>query len=162
MSDGIWVLKFSYLLGQQWTLSGGTLSVFGGTKCLDVTNGSTTNGNKMQIYSCASGNKNQQFTTSGTTIKWANHNECLDLTDGNTSDGTVVCSSFRVLRFCYSLAYPLILSTGPNVDLHRGPQSSVESFPRRPTHYSHNNQHQYTNDKYTSPCCDVPFHPSRS
>ncbi|KAJ7841857.1 ricin B lectin domain-containing protein, partial [Mycena leptocephala] len=57
---------------QNWTISGSTLQVFG-TKCLDVTNGATTNGNKMQIWTCASGNTNQLWTVSGTTIQWSGH-----------------------------------------------------------------------------------------
>ncbi|KAJ7261128.1 hypothetical protein C8J57DRAFT_986086, partial [Mycena rebaudengoi] len=36
---------------QGWTVSGVNLKIFD-TKCLDVGNGVTTNGNKMQIWTC--------------------------------------------------------------------------------------------------------------
>lgn len=32
-----------------------------GNKCLDVTNGLTVDGTKLQIWTCTSGNTNQQF-----------------------------------------------------------------------------------------------------
>lgn len=46
---------------QQWTFTGGTITVFG-NKCLDVTNGNGTNGNKMQIWTCNANDANQQFS----------------------------------------------------------------------------------------------------
>jgi hypothetical protein len=85
--------------GQSWTLVSGTLQTFG-NKCLDVTSGSTTNGNKMQIYTCSSGNANQLFTTSDSTITWSGKGECLDLTGGSLTDGNVVrCFFFAFLFF---------------------------------------------------------------
>jgi len=73
---------------QAWTVTGGTVQIFG-NKCLDVPNGSTTNGVKMQIYTCFAGNTNQQFTVTGDKrIAWTNKGECLDLTDGNVNPGT--------------------------------------------------------------------------
>jgi len=73
---------------QAWTVSGGSVKIFG-NKCLDVPNGSTTNGVKMQIYTCFAGNTNQQFTvTADERIAWTNKGECLDLTNGSTSPGT--------------------------------------------------------------------------
>lgn len=93
---------------QSWTINGdGTLKVFG-NKCLDVPNGSTTIGQKLQIYTCFAGNTNQQFKlTAGETfpnnvvsnrIVWSKHtNECLDLTDSNLTNGAQMqlwtCSS---------------------------------------------------------------------
>ncbi|KAF7370993.1 Glucooligosaccharide oxidase [Mycena sanguinolenta] len=74
---------------QNWTVTGGTLQLFG-TKCLDVTNGATTNGNKMQIWTCATGNTNQKWTVSGNTIQWTGHSSCLDLTNGVTTNGNVM------------------------------------------------------------------------
>ncbi|KAF7366316.1 Glucooligosaccharide oxidase [Mycena sanguinolenta] len=74
---------------QNWTITGGTLQLFG-TKCLDVTNGVTTNGNKMQIWTCATENTNQMWTVSGNTIQWTGHSSCLDLTNGVTTNGNVM------------------------------------------------------------------------
>ncbi|KAJ7725250.1 hypothetical protein B0H14DRAFT_3002972 [Mycena olivaceomarginata] len=74
---------------QNWTISGGNLKLFG-TKCLDVTGGSTTNGNKLQVWTCASGNTNQLWTVSGNTIQWTSHSSCLDLTDGSVTNGNPI------------------------------------------------------------------------
>ena len=60
---------------------------------LDVTNGNTANGNKMQIYTCSAGNVNQGFSvTTDNRIAWTNHGECLDLTDGSLANGNPVRS----------------------------------------------------------------------
>lgn len=78
--------------GQAWTQTGQTLVVYG-TMCLDVTNGSTANGVKMQIWSCTpgAGDAAQHFTVaSGGNIQWANTAECLDLTDGSTASGNQI------------------------------------------------------------------------
>ncbi|KAJ6485720.1 hypothetical protein C8R45DRAFT_997610 [Mycena sanguinolenta] len=74
---------------QNWTITGGTLQLFG-TKCLDVTNGATTNGNKMQIWTCAQSNTNQMWTVSGNTIQWTGHSNCLDLTGGSVANGNLI------------------------------------------------------------------------
>ncbi|KAJ7451576.1 hypothetical protein FB451DRAFT_1186111 [Mycena latifolia] len=78
--------------GQSWTQNGQTIVVYG-TMCLDVTGGSTTNGAKMQIWSCTpgAGDANQHFTvTSSKSIQWANTAECLDLTGGSLTSGNQV------------------------------------------------------------------------
>jgi hypothetical protein len=47
---------------QKWTFTGGSVKIFDNTKCLDVTGGSTTNGNTLQIWTCSTNNNpNQQF-----------------------------------------------------------------------------------------------------
>jgi len=75
---------------QSWTLSGSTLVAYT-NKCLDVTSGSTANGNKMQVYTCAAGNTNQQFSiTADQRIAWTNKGECLDLTDGSVASGNPI------------------------------------------------------------------------
>ncbi|KAJ7811901.1 hypothetical protein B0H14DRAFT_3479318 [Mycena olivaceomarginata] len=74
---------------QGWTVSGSNLQIFG-SKCLDVTNGVATNGNKMQIWTCAAGNTNQMWTLSGSTIQWSAHSSCLDLTDSSVTNGNLV------------------------------------------------------------------------
>jgi hypothetical protein len=64
---------------------------------LDVTNGSTANGVKMQIWACTpgAGDAAQHFTvTSANQIEWANTAECLDLTDGSLTSGNQVRISF--------------------------------------------------------------------
>jgi hypothetical protein len=61
---------------------------------LDVPNGSTQWGKKMQIYTCYKGNTNQLFTVTGDKrIAWTNKGECLDLTDGSTTPGNKVIPS---------------------------------------------------------------------
>ena len=54
-------------------------------KCLDDTNGGTNNGNKVQLYTCQSGNKNQAWSynkysgPNGNYVMWINYNGvCLD------------------------------------------------------------------------------------
>ncbi|KAJ7716518.1 alginate lyase-domain-containing protein [Mycena metata] len=74
---------------QTWTFTGGSVKIFGNTKCLDVTNGSTANGNKLQIWTCSTNNNpNQQFYyTSDKHFSWTNHGKCIDLTGGSTANG---------------------------------------------------------------------------
>ncbi|ALG08444.1 ricin-type beta-trefoil lectin domain protein [Kibdelosporangium phytohabitans] len=59
-----------------------------GGKCLDVTNGSTANGNQPQMWSCTGG-PNQQWTvsTDGTLRALG---KCVDVVNGATADGTAV------------------------------------------------------------------------
>ncbi|KDQ24799.1 carbohydrate-binding module family 13 protein [Pleurotus ostreatus PC15] len=72
---------------QKWTFDGGSVKVFG-NKCLDVTDGSTADGVKLQIWTCNVPNANQQFFyTSDYHLAWTDHGKCMDLTDGNQSDG---------------------------------------------------------------------------
>jgi len=73
---------------QSWNHIGGQLNIFS-NKCLDVTNGSTVNGAKMQIWDCTPGDINQEFTVTGDDrIAWTNEHECLDLTDGILTAGS--------------------------------------------------------------------------
>ncbi|KAJ6523848.1 ricin B lectin domain-containing protein [Mycena capillaripes] len=61
--------------------------------CLDVTGGSTTNGVKMQIWSCTpgAGDAAQHFTvTTDNRIQWTNMNKCLDLTGGSLASGNQI------------------------------------------------------------------------
>ncbi|KAF8636151.1 hypothetical protein AX17_003754 [Amanita inopinata Kibby_2008] len=72
---------------QNWVFSGGRVIVFG-NKCLDVTSGNNVDGNKLQIWTCYSGNANQQwYYTGDNRLSWTNHGKCMDLTGGNQSDG---------------------------------------------------------------------------
>ncbi len=69
--------------------TGGTGAITGlGGKCLDVTNGSTANGNQPQLWTCTSG-PNQQWTVgSDGTVRGLG--KCLDVTGNGTADGTTV------------------------------------------------------------------------
>jgi glucosylceramidase len=59
-----------------------------GGKCLDVTDGSTANGNQPQMWSC-SGGPNQQWTiASDNTVSALG--KCLDVAGNGTADGTAV------------------------------------------------------------------------
>jgi hypothetical protein len=116
---------------QAWTYSGGTYSITFAlpnsqhpttqTLCLDVTNGSTANGNKLQMYTCSAGNANQQFTyTSDNRIARTNQHECVDLTGGNTAVGTQVrlimmrcCNPISIIcfrRFKCGIVHPVIIT----------------------------------------------------
>ncbi|KAH8818654.1 ricin B lectin domain-containing protein [Flagelloscypha sp. PMI_526] len=77
---------------QVWTFDGFAMKQ--GNFCLDVTNGSNTNGVKLQVWTCAAGNTNQRFTHAGGDLlyfpddrfTWAGKNKCVDLTDGSVAD----------------------------------------------------------------------------
>jgi glucosylceramidase len=70
--------------------SGGTGTITGlGGKCLDVTDGSTANGNQPQMWDCTSNNANQQWTV-GTDGTVRGLGKCLDVANNSTSDGGVV------------------------------------------------------------------------
>ncbi|KAJ7097718.1 ricin B lectin domain-containing protein [Mycena epipterygia] len=80
---------FTGATSQSWTLSGSTLQIFDNF-CLDVTNGATADGTRLQVWECTEGDTNQQWTVSGNTIKWNKESSCLDLTNGNLTDGNVM------------------------------------------------------------------------
>jgi hypothetical protein len=68
--------------------SSGTLVSSANGKCLDVTNGSTANGNQPQMWSCASGpNQNWTFADNGSVQGLG---KCLDVVNGSTANGAVV------------------------------------------------------------------------
>ena len=50
---------------QQWTFDGGSVKLFGNTKCLDVKDGVNADGTKLQIWDCTANNPNQQFYYTG-------------------------------------------------------------------------------------------------
>ncbi|KIJ55622.1 carbohydrate-binding module family 13 protein [Sphaerobolus stellatus SS14] len=75
---------------QQWTFTGGAVQVFG-NKCLDVTDGSTADGTKLQIWTCGTNNPNQQFYYTGDNrLAWTNHGKCTDLTSGLLTAGNPI------------------------------------------------------------------------
>jgi len=75
---------------QKWTFTGGSIRIFG-NKCLDVPEGQTANGIKLQIWTCWADNNNQKWNYNrDNRIRWVNRGKCLDLTKGDTTDGNRV------------------------------------------------------------------------
>jgi glucosylceramidase len=66
----------------------GTITGLGG-KCLDVTDGSTANGNQPQLWDCTAGNANQQWTA-GTDGTVRGLGKCLDVANNSATDGATV------------------------------------------------------------------------
>ncbi|KAF9256976.1 hypothetical protein L218DRAFT_991216 [Marasmius fiardii PR-910] len=74
----------------------GAIKTFDGAKCLDVTDGDSTNGNRVQLWDCVEGNTNQNFTRveapshpSDGFFVWNGQNKCLDIRDGNYVSGVL-------------------------------------------------------------------------
>ncbi|KAJ7937626.1 ricin B lectin domain-containing protein [Mycena leptocephala] len=76
---------------QLWTAFDFGLVIYG-DMCLDVTNGNTASGTKLQIWACKPGDANQQlfFNSAHETIVWPNEDMCVDLTDGSLANGNQV------------------------------------------------------------------------
>lgn len=53
------------LANQDWTFRGGQVQIFGGSKCLDVTDGVNQDGTRLQVWDCISYNTNQQWFYTG-------------------------------------------------------------------------------------------------
>ena len=69
--------------------SSGTLVSSLNGKCLDVTDGSTANGNQPQMWTCAPGNQNQQWTFADNGSVQG-RGKCLDIANNSTANGAVV------------------------------------------------------------------------
>ncbi|MGX7825768.1 ThuA domain-containing protein [Actinokineospora sp. 24-640] len=70
------------------TGTGGARQIVGiGGKCVDVNGGASTDGAKVQLWTC-SGQANQKWTVSGSTISALG--KCLDVNGGSTADGAIV------------------------------------------------------------------------
>ncbi|MGX6606437.1 ricin-type beta-trefoil lectin domain protein [Micromonosporaceae bacterium Da 78-11] len=68
--------------------SSGTIVSSANSKCLDVTNGSTANGNQPQMWSCAAGpNQNWTLADNGSVQGLG---KCLDVANGSTANGAVI------------------------------------------------------------------------
>lgn len=81
----------------------GPIKTFDGTKCLDVRDGNSSNGNSLQVWSCVEGNTNQLWTIEGSDIRsivWAGKNKCVDVPGRDYTAGNVVCF---VSRACVDL-----------------------------------------------------------
>ncbi|KIM27910.1 carbohydrate-binding module family 13 protein [Serendipita vermifera MAFF 305830] len=76
---------------QKWTFSGGSVKIYNGQKCLDVTDGNTADGTKLQVWDCYPNSVNQQFYfTRDYHLAWTNHGKCVDLTDGSMANGNKI------------------------------------------------------------------------
>ena len=53
------------LANQIWTFENGSVTMFNGTKCLDVKDGVKADGTLLQLWDCTSGNTNQQWYYTG-------------------------------------------------------------------------------------------------
>ncbi|KAJ7258092.1 ricin B lectin domain-containing protein [Mycena haematopus] len=80
-----WTVPVYPLVGQIQTFDG---------KCLDVPNGSTANGVKLQIWTCTPGDTNQLFQVrldAGLSqIEWNGTGKCVDLTNGAAVDNNQI------------------------------------------------------------------------
>ncbi|MBL0885936.1 RICIN domain-containing protein [Myceligenerans indicum] len=94
-------------------------------KCLDLTDGSTANGTRPQMWTCYAGSANQTVTFAddgSVRLK----GKCLDLADNNTADGAVVhvwdCySSVATQRWTLNAAGDLVnLAAGKCLDITDG------------------------------------------
>ncbi|KAG7087972.1 hypothetical protein E1B28_012012 [Marasmius oreades] len=70
----------------------GLISTFDGTKCLDLFNGDTTNGNRFQLWTCDASNPNQIWKVESLIPKGRatidrDGNKCVDIKDGNFVPG---------------------------------------------------------------------------
>jgi hypothetical protein len=73
---------------QHWTFKNGAVTAYGGTKCLDATDGVNSNGVKLQIWDCWPNSVNQQWWwTDDNHLAWTNHGRCMDVTDGVLTNG---------------------------------------------------------------------------
>ena len=69
--------------------SAGTLVSSLDGKCLDLTNGSTANGNQPQLWTCYAGSANQTWTLADNGSVQI-QGKCLDVANNSSADGTVV------------------------------------------------------------------------
>jgi hypothetical protein len=69
--------------------SSGTIVSSANGKCLDVTDGSTANGNQPQMWDCTSGNQNQNWTFADNGSVQG-RGKCLDVANNSTANGAVV------------------------------------------------------------------------
>ncbi len=69
--------------------SSGTIVSSANGKCLDVTDGSTANGNQPQMWDCTSGNQNQVWTFADNGSVQG-RGKCLDVANNSTANGAVV------------------------------------------------------------------------
>jgi len=73
---------------QKWTFAGGSIKIFS-NRCLDATAGNTTDGSKVQIWTCYDNTPNQLWSYDkwNNQLTWLNKGKCLDLPSGSLADG---------------------------------------------------------------------------
>jgi hypothetical protein len=76
-------------ISDAFAASSGTLVSSLDGKCLDVTDGSTANGNQPQLWDCVAGSSNQQWTLADNGSVQGK-GKCLDVANNSTADGAVV------------------------------------------------------------------------
>jgi hypothetical protein len=76
-------------MSNAFAASSGTLVSSLDGKCLDVTDGSTANGNQPQLWDCTAGSSNQQWTLADNGSVQGK-GKCLDVANNSTADGAVV------------------------------------------------------------------------
>jgi hypothetical protein len=76
-------------ISNAFAASSGTLVSSLDGKCLDVTDGSTANGNQPQLWDCTANSANQQWTLADNGSVQGK-GKCLDLADNSTANGAVV------------------------------------------------------------------------
>jgi hypothetical protein len=76
-------------ISSAFAASAGTIVSSLDSKCLDVTGGSTANGNQPQLWDCVAGSANQQWTLADNgSVQGLG--KCLDVANNSTADGAVV------------------------------------------------------------------------
>ncbi|PFH48467.1 carbohydrate-binding module family 13 protein [Amanita thiersii Skay4041] len=80
---------------QYWKFTGGRIVVFG-NQCLEVADGTETDGTELRISTCRDGDHNQQwsYNVREKRISWSNANKCINL---STGDGAPVCTILRIV-----------------------------------------------------------------
>jgi hypothetical protein len=76
-------------ISNAFAASSGTIVSSLDGKCLDVTDGSTANGNLPQLWDCVAGSSNQQWTLADNGSVQGK-GKCLDIANNSTADGAVV------------------------------------------------------------------------
>jgi hypothetical protein len=104
------------VVGATGALAAGTGAIVSSAngKCLDVTDGSTANGNRPQMWTCTSGNQNQMWTLADNGQVKA-LGKCLDLAENSTANSAVVhlwdCyDSVATQRWTLNAAHDLVNS----------------------------------------------------
>jgi hypothetical protein len=76
-------------ISNAFAASSGTIVSSLDGKCLDVTDGSTANGNQPQLWDCTAGSSNQQWTLADNGSVQGK-GKCLDVADNSAADGAVI------------------------------------------------------------------------
>ncbi|CCA67406.1 hypothetical protein PIIN_01237 [Serendipita indica DSM 11827] len=74
---------------QLFTFQNGQVTMYGGSMCLDVTDGVNADGTKLQIWQCYQGSANQAWYYNfwDNSLQWTGKGKCMDLTDWSLANG---------------------------------------------------------------------------